>query len=234
MSDIEPVNEPYNQPWYKKKQIIIPLGLIVALLLAVSLTGGNNNDSSTDSSSTSATAEDSPTPTPSPTAPEFTAAEIATAKANIHTQTDEVKGIKWYYDITSPRDFATWNNAFYLYVGDAGGGPNLRFRINYLGNDWLFIQGYTLNVDGQVYEISADSSDVTQHNGIVGGEAMVWEWWDTVATSDNIDMIKAIISSKKTLLRYEGKDYHFDRTITAQEKRALAHVLAYNSSLNSQ
>ncbi|WP_161627154.1 hypothetical protein [Paenibacillus alvei] len=43
-------------------------------------------------------------------------------------------------------------------------------------------------------------------------------------------MIRAIIKSKKTIIRHEGDTYYDDRTITKKEKAALQNVLdAYDA-----
>jgi hypothetical protein len=150
----------------------------------------------------------------------------------MYTQTDPVKGSKFIYDRTSPREFSTTNNAMYLYAGIDGGAPYLKFRINYFASDWLFVQSYIFNVDGEVFTLDAADGRMNSDNGLVGGDSMIWEWWDTDPTSENLDMLKKIVGSKKTLLRYEGRQYHHDRTITAQEKLALKHLLVYFSSIS--
>jgi hypothetical protein len=38
-------------------------------------------------------------------------------------------------------------------------------------------------------------------------------------------MVKAIISSKKTVIRHQGNDHYADRVITAKEKQGLQDVL---------
>jgi hypothetical protein len=149
----------------------------------------------------------------------------------MYTQTDSVTGNKFIYDRTSPHGGAT-NNAMYLYAGINGGPPYLKLRINYFASDWLFVKSYIFNVDGEVFTIDTNYGDVKTDNGIVNGESMVWEWWDGDPTSENLSMLKKIADSKKTLLRYEGSKYRSDRTVTAQEKLALKHMLIYFSSIS--
>ena len=232
MSNDRPLTGDNPKPWFKKKRFVIPIALLVLGVIGGATGGNNSKTSSANTSANSSNSTDS-TPSASPAAlPEYSAAEIKNATASMYTQTDPVKGNKFIYDRTSPHQFYTTNNAMYLYAGINGGAPYLKFRINYFASDWLFVQSYVFNVDGEVFTIDTNYGDVNTDNGIVGGDSMVWEWWDGDPTSENLDMLKKIANSKKTLLRYEGRQYHHDRTITAQEKLALKHMLIYFSSIS--
>lgn len=141
--------------------------------------------------------------------------EQATSK--MRKKVDEVQGITWYYDKTT----SSYNNvnSFHTYIGErASGSPWLRLRIQYAGDNWLFIDNYKFLIDGRNYEITP--VEVERDNN-----ADVWEWYDTDADKSNIDIIKAIIESDKAVVRYEGKQYYKDRTITSAEKKALQNVL---------
>ena len=230
----ESTSSPNQAPSGKRKKILIAVGIFVVLGIIGAATGGSNKSStSTDASSTkSAAAAPSPTksvatkPTrkPKPVKPLYSAAQVSAAKYAMRISNDTVKNYKWYYARTSPQYVSA--NAFMLYIGkSADSDPYLRFKIQYFASDWLFIETYTINVDGEIFTISPDYGEVQQDNGIVGGESMIWEWYDVNPTSENIDMIKKIISSKKAVIRSEGKQYYKDRTITQTEKTALKNIL---------
>lgn len=156
---------------------------------------------------------------------------IANATKNMRTEYDEVKEITWYYDKTSPQ-YDNANN-FLLYIGkDKNNNCWLRLRIRYTAKDWLFIRNYIFKVDDNTYTISPGTFDVERDNK----SGYIWEWYDKSPTESEINMVKEIINSKKTVLRYEGDQYHYDRDITQQEKQALQNVLdaytALGGSLN--
>ena len=92
----------------------------------------------------------------------------------------------------------------------------MRFKIQYFGSDWLFINSYIINVDGIKYEIQADSGDFNRDN-----DSDVWEWYDVTPTSENIAMLRAISKSKNTIVRMVGDQYHKDVVITLTQKQAL-------------
>jgi len=141
---------------------------------------------------------------------------LAEATSKMRKEYDEVQEITWYYDKSTPR-YSNYNS-FHLYIGIKNNNPWLRFCIQYAGDDWLFIERYELKIDDYNYEIIPDK--VERDNN-----ADVWEWYDTDVDSRDIAIIKAVISSKKTILRCVGQQYYKDRIISAQEKKALQNVL---------
>jgi len=138
----------------------------------------------------------------------------------LRTQRDEVEGITWYYDVTTPK-YDTTNN-LHLYIGEREEHRWLRFRIRYTGDDWVFVERYIFNVDGVKYTLDAGYTEV---NRDVASGGRVYEWYDKDPDSTDIDLIRAIVGSTKTILRYEGDTYHYDRIIGSSEKSALRHVL---------
>jgi hypothetical protein len=140
--------------------------------------------------------------------------------AKLRKTVDEIEGYTWYYDKTTPEFDDTNNVHLYIAVTDTG-TPLLRLRFRYTSDSWLFIEQYVFRVDDTKYTISPGFSGVNRDNK--GGR--VWEWYDFAPSSDDVDMIRAIITSDKTLLRYGGQQYHDDRTISREEKTAFANVL---------
>lgn len=147
------------------------------------------------------------------------AERIATATSKMRSDTDEVRDVTFYKDKSTPQYYDV--NSFHLYIGKKGNNVWLRLRIQYTGDDWLFIEKYTIRADDQRFDIDADYFDIERDNGF----GAVWEWYDGLVDKRMISIIQAIIDSEKTVLRYEGKQYYSDRTITATEKQALQNVL---------
>ena len=203
---------------------------IVIVLILLSLLGaiGGSGSSSTDSSSTTASSSPSPEATPeeSVTAtPAVSDAEFKSALSRMRIKNDSVKNLKFYHDKTSTQ--YRNRNAFELYVGqESGSDPYLRFNIQYFGEDWLFIQSYFFNTDGETYEITPSYGEVETDN-----DSQVWEWYDVNPSSENIEMIQKIIKSKKTVMRLEGRKYYKDVTITQAQKTALKNVLTVYQGL---
>ncbi len=133
---------------------------------------------------------------------------------------DSFQDITWYQSPSSTKYRNA--NAFYLYFGVANGSPaNLRLVIQYYADDWLFIDSAKINVDGTIY-------DVGESNWERDNDSEIWEWID-VSLSDR-SLIEAIIKSRSSVIRFEGRQYYANKTISASQKRALRDVLdAYDS-----
>lgn len=229
--------------WAKFRQLKWWAQVLVALMLVSvfgAVTGTGSSETSTSTSTTTSSeessAEETPEATPTPSVdPEAekaakakAAQELKNALADLRVKTDSVTNKKWYYARTTTQYVDS--NSLHLYMGqEQGSDPYLRFRIQYAGDDWLFINKFTLNVDGEVFVIEPDYGDMERDN-----DSDVWEWYDINPSDENVSMLKAIMNSKKAVIRCEGDQYYRDRTITATEKKALKAVLTgYNALLQN-
>jgi hypothetical protein len=145
---------------------------------------------------------------------------LANATKKLRTKYDDMKGITWYYDKSTPQ--YTNYNSFHIYMGQENKGkPWLRFRIQYAADNWLFIGSYIIKTDNQSYTISTSYGDVETDHGHGG----IWEWYDVSFTSNYYSIVKDIIKSKNVKLRCIGTQYYKDRTITEKEKQGLQNIL---------
>lgn len=143
---------------------------------------------------------------------------LAAALGRMYQTVDAIENITWYRDRSSPRHENA--NGFYLYIGKrSGSDPWLRLRVQYNAEDWLFIQSFLVVADGQRFEYPEVNFE-RDHSG-----GRIWEWYDEPATSSDLDLVNAIIGSKSAVIRFNGRQYRRDRTITASEKAALRNVL---------
>jgi hypothetical protein len=155
-------------------------------------------------------------------------AEYKAALSQMRVTKDAVRGITWYQDKSSPR-FVN-SNGFFLYMGTSKGfNTTLRFQIQYFGDDWLFIDKYFFNVDGVTKTIDPSYGDIEKDN-----DSKVWEWFDTDPNKDEIELIRSIIKSKKTVMRIIGSQYYKDVVITSTQKKALKRVLIVYEGLGGK
>lgn len=147
-------------------------------------------------------------------------ARLAAATGKMRKEYDEITERTFYTDKTSAK-FVN-SNSFHIYFGtQEGSSPWLRLAIRYTGDDWVFMDSYTIKADDESFTVSPSYGEIQRDNGYSG----VWEYYDGSVSKYEIDMIKAIISSKKTIIRHQGDQFHHDRTVTAAEKKALQNVL---------
>ena len=146
---------------------------------------------------------------------------LANATKKMRIKFDDMNNMTWYCDKSSPQ-YVNYNG-FYAYIGQSKGSkPSLRLSIQYASDDWLFIEKYIIKVDEQTYTISENSyGEIKTDNGSGG----IWEWIDRKVGSSEYQILKAVANGKDLKIRFEGKDYYKDKTITAQQKTALRNVL---------
>lgn len=207
---------------------------VVIVLVVIGLFGAVGGGTSTEpSSNPSAKVEPTDDATqveaePTVSAPAVSDAEFKSALSKMRIKKDEVRNLKFYHDKSSPQ--YRNRNAFELYVGqDSSSEPWLRFNIQYYGDEWLFIESYFVNVDGETYKITPNFGEVERDN-----DSDVWEWYDVNASDENIEMIQKIIKSKKTIVRLEGRQYYKDVIITQTQKVALKNVLTVYQGLGGR
>ncbi|AYN01977.1 hypothetical protein [Chryseobacterium sp. 3008163] len=56
-------------------------------------------------------------------------------------------------------------------------------------------------------------------------DSRIWEWLDIQVKESEYEILKKIATSKVTKIRYEGKQYHDDRTLTQKEKDIIKKTL---------
>ncbi|MBK9928821.1 MAG: hypothetical protein IPP04_02940 [Saprospiraceae bacterium] len=146
------------------------------------------------------------------------------ALIKMKTKYDDIENITWYSDKSTPQSNNINNlNVYFGLSGkstDIGGNPWLRFVIQYAGENWLFINNYSFKIDDNVYSLKPKFGEVKRDNN-----ERVWEWYDTVVDKNIYNIIYNLIMSKNAKVRYDGKQYYNDRTITSKEKQAIKNVL---------
>jgi len=153
--------------------------------------------------------------------------ERARALAGLYKREDRVENRTVYFDRSSSQ-YVNSSSRVILYITHrAGGDPFLFFRVNYKADDWLFVEGFTFNIDGRNFRIDPSYGEMERDNG--SGD--IWEWYTTVAGSTELSIVRAIVESSSAVLRYSGRQYYRDRTIGNTEKQALRKVLAAYEAL---
>ena len=145
---------------------------------------------------------------------------LSLLKSEMRIEKDEVEDKIFYTHKSTP--YYANNNMFYLYIGKGGTYAWLRLQMRYCSDSWLFVDSITIKVDGENFYFNPSYSEMKRDNGGL----KIWEWYDFSPSEKDIEMIKKIINSKKTIIRFNGEKYYDDRIITSTEKYALKQVLA--------
>lgn len=167
-----------------------------------------------------------PAENPSATPVELSDAKDRLSKAlrRMRVEHDDMLGITWYYEITSPRFLNT--SAVFLYIGDNGQDYWLRFRVQYSGQDWLFIANLLFRTDGALHEVGTPYNTVKREVGY----GYVCEWYDCAIDDSILEIARALAEADDAKMRYQGQNHYLDRRISSTEKRALRSLLeAYDA-----
>lgn len=152
---------------------------------------------------------------------------------------DEVNQITWYLPSDTPQYVG---NSCYIYMGEKKYSYTddtfsrdvsfntywLRWRMSYTGDDWIFFDKITFNIDGKNYYKTFDYSDVIRDAG--GGN--VYEIVDINVEESDIEILNAIASSDQAILRFQGDAYWYDKTVTQAEKNGIQSILETYNILN--
>jgi hypothetical protein len=149
-------------------------------------------------------------------------AEYNAALAKLNKTVDKVENITFYKSKNQP-EYVNTRCYIYPYIGQHDSGKAyLRIVYDYTGNDWVFFDKVTINVDGVKYTREFDYFDVTRDT-VVGGK--LYENIDNAATDDDIEMLRAIAESSETIVRFSGSSYHSDFTVKSSDKEGIKNVL---------
>ena len=148
----------------------------------------------------------------------LTGPEIDKMLSGLKSKKDDFKETTFYNDPSNSK-FVD-NNQIYLYLGRNGNYVYPRLRIQYAGDDWVFVNLYRFVIDGQNRSILPEEDMVRDNEG-----GTVWEYVDKNPSMTDLLILKEIAESKSAKMRYEGKDKVFDRVISSKEKQSLRRII---------
>lgn len=140
-------------------------------------------------------------------------------------ESDSIRGYTWYY----PKAFPNYTNtrSFFLpyLCTDIKTKEivSLQIRANYYksGARWLFIGKITVNVDDENYYYNPTVLNVTRDSNYPD----YWEYYDFSASDEDIEMLRKISKSKKTIVRFEGTNKYHDVELSESDKNAIKQII---------
>jgi len=141
---------------------------------------------------------------------------------NFRVKKDEVNQTDFLTHKTFPV-YANSRSCIYPYVGRSGYSRWLRIKIQYTASSWLFVEKLIFSIDGENVIKEFDHFEWKRDNN--GGS--IWEWTDLSGDIEFQQLLEKIAKSKKTILRFEGRQYYKDITISAADKKAILETMEY-------
>jgi len=105
---------------------------------------------------------------------------------------------------------------------------NLRFRIQYYAEDWLFFSKVQFSIDDKAYEF------VPQNIETDNGSGNIWEWFDEGVTSYEKELIYALANAKNAKMKFIGRQYYDIKTISQQQIIDIKRVLELYNALGGK
>lgn len=141
----------------------------------------------------------------------------AQAEKNLSKNVDEVRGITWISHRSEPitKDYMS------LYFGtDKGSAASypLRLKFHYFADDWLFVESVTVKADDETFNLG--EIDFKRDNAA----GSVWEWSDEPLR--NRAMVDKVVASKKTIIRFNGRQYYHDFVLPESQKTAMKEIIS--------
>lgn len=117
----------------------------------------------------------------------------------------------WYEPKSAPQ--YTNQNGIYFYFESENGMPsNLRFRLQYYSDDWLFFKKVQFSIDGKAFEYIPINTETDSGNG-----GYIWEWFDESVTESDKELINALANAKTAKMKLIGKQYYDIKTISQNQ-----------------
>lgn len=137
--------------------------------------------------------------------------------------------LTWISPKSAPQ-YTNMNGIYCYFMKDINGVSNFRFRIQYYGEDWLFIRKYQFSIDGKAYEFIP--ANVERDSGY-GGK--IWEWCDeNISIGSDIEIVKALSEAKTAKIKFVGSQYHDIRTITKKELKSIKNAIDLYTAMGGE
>lgn len=217
MADSGKTKKFYQKTWFKVLAVLFLLGVIGNIF-----DGKKDQESKTEDKSELQASVDSLKEVREAERMNLIASFDSLAKAhNLKATKDDFEDAVFYQPSTAPKH--TNENGLYPYLVKVSDNVTLRYRIQYTAEDWLFIQRVLARLK---YKGGSEKS-IELYKGKFerDSDTRIWEWADTEVSSamylDLLDLERA----ESVKIRFEGKQYTKDRSMTTKEKKALTEVL---------
>ncbi|MBF9060722.1 hypothetical protein HKCCSP123_16195 [Rhodobacterales bacterium HKCCSP123] len=131
----------------------------------------------------------------------------------------EFDGSSWARHPSSPR-FQDIRDYVTLYlIETASGRQSLELFINYTSRDgWLFVQGASLNVDGE-------TSRLPVPRWFRDNDTEIWEF-GSITGPDAISIAQRIAEADRAVIRFNGQQFYDDYVVSDTDKRVMREMLA--------
>jgi hypothetical protein len=102
--------------------------------------------------------------------------------------------------------------------------------VRYESDKWLFVDSFSIAADDYRWQSAKKLSFNRDH-----GNGKIWEWFSSKLDSLNIPMLEKIATSANSKIRFHGKQYFDDYTLTKEQKsdlNSMIEILKLTNNIN--
>ncbi len=125
--------------------------------------------------------------------------------------------VSWYIPKSAPK-YVDRNGIYCYFHSKSGVAENLRLRVQYTADDWLFFNKIMFSIDGKAYEYKPKNIE-RDH-----GKGGVWEWTDEHVFLQR-DIIRALANAKQAKMKFVGDQYHDVKIISKKQLKDIKRTL---------
>ena len=140
------------------------------------------------------------------------------ASGNLETVPDYAQDCTFYLPYSYP-DYVN-ETATSAYIADFDSTINAYLRIQYEGDDWLFMDTFILMSGSSNYTIEVNYYDVERDNQ----SGRVWEYTNVHCDSKCIEFLEKAVKNGKLTIRMQGK-YYYDYAVSKIEIQDIKDIL---------
>lgn len=134
----------------------------------------------------------------------------------------------WYQPKSSPI-YANANGIYCYFCTENGVPSNLRFRLQYYADDWLFFKSVRFSIDGKAYEYAPMKTETDSGDG-----GYIWEWFDESISDSDKDLIYALANAKSAKMKLDGRQYYKEKGITQEQINSIKKTLDLYKAMGGQ
>lgn len=125
------------------------------------------------------------------------------------------EGLTWYKPKDAPK-YINSNGIYCYFAKDSKGRPyNLRLKIQYESDEWLFIETIYFSIGDKAYRYIPDDVERDHRDG------RIWEWTDEAFNSSIKEFIDALIASSSAEMKINGSQYYDIKEITNKQIQSI-------------
>ena len=116
---------------------------------------------------------------------------------------------------------ATERCFFTAYLVSQNNGIKAHILANYTGEHWVFFNQIMITTDENQYTLAVNPFNVKRDDS----RESIWERLDIAAGDSDLDMLRDVISSEKTVVTFKGYEYEADYIISESDREGISNAL---------